>query len=178
MRLDPVRLQPARSNSVSSTLCRAGQLRSSKVTADNSTQHTRYTHLFVHNNIKIAGRMDWSLTSLPSADVFSGGKALVYCGGSISERFELRKEMEYRAGILEQSMGARTRLEKGFCTETVFKTFKEPRIDSKESIPPACVAWRAVTTSLFLLGSYLVPAPAAGLHRLKESILGIDSWAP
>ncbi len=28
-------------------------------------------------------------------------------------------------------------------------------IDSKESIPPANVAWRASTTTLFLLGSWL-----------------------
>jgi hypothetical protein len=27
------------------------------------------------------------------------------------------------------------------------------RIDSKEPIPPGCVAWRAGTTTLFLLGS-------------------------
>jgi hypothetical protein len=35
-------------------------------------------------------------------------------GNSISVRFELRKEMEYIAGILEQSMGARNRVEKRF----------------------------------------------------------------
>jgi hypothetical protein len=34
-----------------------------------------------------------------------------------------------------------------------FLTFKSPRIDSKESILPAYVAWRAGTTTLFLLGS-------------------------
>ncbi len=32
-------------------------------------------------------------------------------------------------------------------------TFKGPRIDSKEPISPGCVAWRACTTSFFLLGS-------------------------
>ncbi len=37
--------------------------------------------------------------------------------------------------------------------------FKEPRnrfqgIDSKESVPPAYVSWRAGTATLFLLGSY------------------------
>jgi hypothetical protein len=32
--------------------------------------------------------------------------------------------------------------------------FKEPGIDSKESIPPAYVAWRAGTTTLFLLVYY------------------------
>ncbi len=35
----------------------------------------------------------------------------------------------------------------------IFKLFKSPRIDSRESIPPAYVAWRAGTTTLFLLGS-------------------------
>jgi hypothetical protein len=37
----------------------------------------------------------------------------------------------------------------------IFKLFRIPGIDSKESIPPAFVAWRAgMTTLLFLLGSY------------------------
>ncbi len=35
----------------------------------------------------------------------------------------------------------------------IFKLLRSPRIDSKETIPPAYVAWRAVTTTLFLLGS-------------------------
>ncbi len=35
----------------------------------------------------------------------------------------------------------------------IFKLLRSPRIDSKESIPLACVAWRAGTTTLFLLGS-------------------------
>ncbi len=35
----------------------------------------------------------------------------------------------------------------------VFKLLRSPDIDSKESIPPAYVAWRAGTTTLFLLGS-------------------------
>ncbi len=34
-----------------------------------------------------------------------------------------------------------------------FYTFKEPRIDSKESISPAYVAWRAGTITLSLFGS-------------------------
>ncbi len=29
----------------------------------------------------------------------------------------------------------------------------EPKIDSKEPVPPGCVAWRAGATTLFLLGS-------------------------
>ncbi len=29
------------------------------------------------------------------------------------------------------------------------QTFKEPKIDSKEPIPPGCVAWRSGTTTLY-----------------------------
>jgi hypothetical protein len=35
----------------------------------------------------------------------------------------------------------------------ILKLLRSPRIDSKEPIPPACVAWRAGTTTLFLLSS-------------------------
>ncbi len=35
----------------------------------------------------------------------------------------------------------------------IFKRLWSPGIDSKEWIPPACVAWRAGTITLFLLGS-------------------------
>ncbi len=35
----------------------------------------------------------------------------------------------------------------------IFKLLRSPRINSKESIPPAYVAWRAGTATLFLLGS-------------------------
>ena len=35
----------------------------------------------------------------------------------------------------------------------IFKRLWSPGIDSKEWIPPAYVAWRASTTTLFLLGS-------------------------
>ncbi len=35
----------------------------------------------------------------------------------------------------------------------IFKLLRRPRIDSKEPIPPAYIAWRAGTTTLFLLGS-------------------------
>jgi hypothetical protein len=34
-----------------------------------------------------------------------------------------------------------------------FKLLRNPRIGSKESIPPACLAWRAGTTTPFLIGS-------------------------
>ncbi len=37
----------------------------------------------------------------------------------------------------------------------IFKLLRSPKIDSKESILPAFVAWRAGTTTLFLFGSLL-----------------------
>ncbi len=41
------------------------------------------------------------------------------------------------------------------CVEDIrSRIFTRLRIDSKESIPPAYVAWRAGTTTLFLLGFY------------------------
>jgi hypothetical protein len=36
----------------------------------------------------------------------------------------------------------------------IFKRLWSPGIDSKELIPPAYVAWRAGTITLFLLGSW------------------------
>ncbi len=36
----------------------------------------------------------------------------------------------------------------------IFKLLRSPGIDSNESIPPAYVAWRAGTTTLFLFSSY------------------------
>ncbi len=35
----------------------------------------------------------------------------------------------------------------------IFNLLRDPRMDSKEPIPPAYVAWRAGTSTLFLLGS-------------------------
>jgi hypothetical protein len=36
----------------------------------------------------------------------------------------------------------------------IFKLSMSPRIDSKEPIPPGCLAWRSGATTIFLLGSY------------------------
>ncbi len=36
----------------------------------------------------------------------------------------------------------------------IFKLLRSPRINSKEPIPPGCVAWRVDTTTLFLFGSW------------------------
>jgi hypothetical protein len=39
----------------------------------------------------------------------------------------------------------------------IFKHLWSPGTDSKEWIPPAYVAWRAGTITLFLLGAYIAP---------------------
>ncbi len=41
----------------------------------------------------------------------------------------------------------------GLCRARIFKLLRRPRIDSKEPITPAYVAWLAGTTNLFLLSS-------------------------
>jgi len=46
----------------------------------------------------------------------------------------------------------------------IFKRLRSPGVDSKESIPPAYVAWRAGTSNIGLL--------------YRPARLGIDSWAP
>jgi hypothetical protein len=60
------------------------------------------------------------------------------------------------AGIFKLSMGARNRVGIGLSNRArIFKRLRSSRIDSKVSIPPAYayVAWRAGTTTLFLLNS-------------------------
>jgi hypothetical protein len=51
----------------------------------------------------------------------------------------------------------------------ILNLFRSPRFDSVEPIPPGCVAWRAGTTTLFLLGSYppidCLKIPAQELDR-------------
>ncbi len=49
----------------------------------------------------------------------------------------------------------------------IFKLLRSPGIDSKESIPPAYVAWRVGTTTLFLL-EFLAP-----INRSKIPALGV-----
>ncbi len=44
-------------------------------------------------------------------------------------------------------------MREGVIRARIFKLIRSPRIDSKEPVPPECVAWRAVTTTLFLQGS-------------------------
>jgi hypothetical protein len=81
------------------------------------------------------------------------------------------------AGILEQSTGARNRI--GIVLSyraRIFKLLRRLRIDSKEPIPPGCVAWRS-TTTLFLLSSHTNTGPL-GHIGWPNQFLGIDSWAP
>jgi hypothetical protein len=60
----------------------------------------------------------------------------------------------------------------------IFKGLWSPGIDSKESIPPAYVAWRAGTITLFLLGAY---SPhrffknSSSEHRLYAVIDSVES---
>jgi hypothetical protein len=63
------------------------------------------------------------------------------------------------ASILEQSIGTRNRVGIGLpyrpSRARICKRLRSPGIDSEETIPPVYeyVAWRAGTTTLFLLGS-------------------------
>ncbi len=52
----------------------------------------------------------------------------------------------------------------------IYTRLRSPGIDSKESIPPAYVAWRARQIGLSFRPTRL--------HRLAESIPRIDSWTP
>jgi hypothetical protein len=56
--------------------------------------------------------------------------------------YKLSRFALHRRKIIEKKPRAR-----------ICKRLRSPGIDSKESIPPAYVAWRAGTTTLFLLGS-------------------------
>jgi hypothetical protein len=47
----------------------------------------------------------------------------------------------------------------------IFKLLRCSRIDSMEPIPPCCVAWRAGTTNLFLLGSWSPQIVSKFQHR-------------
>jgi hypothetical protein len=60
--------------------------------------------------------------------------------------------------------------------DSIFELLGSPGIDSKKSILPSYVAWRAYSTTLFLLGSWppeIVLKFQQRLHRLAESIPGL-----
>ncbi len=67
----------------------------------------------------------------------------VECSNSNSAILCLLRQLGYTQLLSEES-GSRAR---------IFKLILSTRIDSKEPIPPVCVAWRTSTTTLFLLGS-------------------------
>ncbi len=56
----------------------------------------------------------------------------------------------------------------------IFKRLWSPGIDSKVSIPPAYVAWRAGTITLFLIGAYspyrFFKNSSSGVHSQKRKI--------
>jgi hypothetical protein len=64
----------------------------------------------------------------------------------------------------------------------IVKLFRSPRIDSMKLISPVCVAWRAGTTTLFLLGSYsphrLFKKSSTGNISWQNRLIGIVSWSP
>jgi hypothetical protein len=60
----------------------------------------------------------------------------------------------------------------------IFKLLWSPEIDSKESIPPVYVAWRAGTRTLFLLGFWLpyidcskIPAQLCFMYSSLDYVL-------
>ncbi len=64
---------------------------------------------------------------------------------------------QFRSTLLTQFMYSKQLITHMFGTwgdrARSFKLLRNPIIDSKDSIPPAFVAWRARSTTLFLLGS-------------------------
>jgi hypothetical protein len=48
------------------------------------------------------------------------------------------------------------------CRARILKLLRSPRIDSKESIPPAFAAWRAGTTTRFLAPNRLLKNSSTG----------------
>ncbi len=53
----------------------------------------------------------------------------------------------------QAQLGLSRRIRRAGFRARIFKLLRSPRIDSKEPIPPAHVAWRAGTTTLFVLNS-------------------------
>jgi hypothetical protein len=71
---------------------------------------------------------------------------------------EMAREMEMTKYLeMAREMKMDRELERGGDGDIrvrIFKLLRTPGIDSKESIPPAYVAWRAGTITLFILGSF------------------------
>ncbi len=70
---------------------------------------------------------------------------------SLRKKALLQPERESCAGILEQSMGARSHVDIGLSYQPargqISKRLRRPGIESKESIPPANVAGRTGSTN-------------------------------
>jgi hypothetical protein len=69
------------------------------------------------------------------------------------EKFNAMKEVTGVGGRRDDGRKIKERTVELIFRARIFYHLRSPRIDSKESIPPAYVAWRAGTTTLFLLGS-------------------------
>ncbi len=62
--------------------------------------------------------------------------------------------------------------------DVICKLFRSPKIDSKESIPPADAAWRASTTTLFLLGSQPLLIVLQFQHTSVVTLMEYDRLHP
>jgi hypothetical protein len=81
------------------------------------------------------------------------------CGFYLPKQAVVDEQEEWEERIEQADRNRETQVKK---QSLIFKLLRSPRIDSKEPIPPGCVAWRACTTTLFLLGSpiYCLKIPA------------------
>jgi len=74
----------------------------------------------------------------------------------------------------------KTKVHGGTCTEEtrarIFKHLWSPGTDSKEPIPPGCVAWRAGTTTLFLLSSHRLFKNSSTGFSLKAELFHKKPW--
>ncbi len=107
---------------------------------------------FLGSAPRLLGRID-------SGSGSSGIKDRVQLGTNQEEKQRLwgekgKMKTEYRRG-------------QGKKREGIFKLLRNLGIDSKESNPPAYVAWRAGTTTLFLLGSQPPQVDLKSQHQEK-----------
>jgi len=98
-----------------------------------------------------------SQESISPAYVAWRGQYDKYCRGFVPAR---QSENRYLVSLKDLQIRALaavvTMLLRRMCTThkfILFKLLRNTRIDSKEPIPPGCVAWRACTINLFLLDS-------------------------
>jgi hypothetical protein len=111
--------------------------------------------------------MEISMSALKNSGVISRS---LYCKDIVYRKFETNMPRNKTARPQSQFLlsrfceqlvyilmiGLPILLQENRSTETkarILKLSRGPRIDSKEPILPGCVAWRAGTAALFLLGS-------------------------